>query len=281
MISIKDRVVNNVDKPLLSVFCWAYNDEPYIDRCIEEILTQITDFPIEIIIHDDASKDRTTEIIIKYSLKYPGLFKNILNSDNMWSQGINVAIPLFTNPTGRYVALLHADDYWIDPLKLQKQVDFLENRKEYSFCFHKVSYLSDDVLSSYYAIPEFDTLNLKQILKTHYVATSSVVFRRSMLRAPYDVYSKMYFNDICLEIFLAIEGPVYYFDNIMGIYRNNSNGITKDLEHVNKGRKNLILIYKNLRDYLEGSHYYLITFLLFKLRLGFAKDFFFKKVLKK
>jgi glycosyltransferase involved in cell wall biosynthesis len=274
MTSIRNKFIYDNETPILTIFCWTYNDKQYITKCIEGILDQITDFPVEIIVHDYASNDGTKEILIEYSLKYPGLFKNILNDENKWSNGTNVSIPLFNKPRGKYISLLHGDDYWIDPYKLSKQVNILETSINYSFCFHKVHYFNNDILSgNYYEQPNNETLNLKQILKNHYIATSSVVLRKSMLKISEDIYSQMYFNDICLELFLSIQGPVFYINQIMGVYRKNSGSISVQKQHLLKGRYNLIKMYKQLRKSLNSKYYILITMLILKNKLGLIKDF--------
>lgn len=274
MNSIRNKTFNNNDSPLLTIFCWSYNDINFITTCIESVLDQITNFSIEIIVNDDASNDGTQKVLNEYSVKYPGLFNNILNKENNWSKGINVSIPLFNKPKGKYISLLHGDDYWTDPLKLQKQVDCLEKFPNYSFCFHKVNYiLNGSSLGNYYTQPDKDILNLKQIIKTHYVATSSVVLRKSMLIIPADIHTQMYFNDICLELFLSIEGPVFYFNQTMGVYRKNSTSISNQIHYLLKGRSNLIKMYIQLRSSLKGKYYILITILIFKIKLGFLKDY--------
>jgi glycosyltransferase involved in cell wall biosynthesis len=274
MISVRNRILDHVEIPLLTVFCWTYNDLQFITKSIESVLDQVTAFPIEIMVHDDASNDGTQDLLIEYSFKYPGLFNNILNKENNWSKGINVSIPLFNKPKGKYIALLHGDDYWTDSLKLQKQIDYLEKFPNHSFCFHKVNYILNDIsLGNYYKQPDKDTLNLKQIIKTHYVATSSVVLRKSMLKIPVDIYTQMYFNDICLELFLSIEGSVFYFNQTMGVYRKNSTSISNQIHYLLKGRSNLIKMYMQLRSSLKGKHYILITKLILKIKLGFLKDY--------
>lgn len=275
MTAVRNLDVINNFEPLLSVFCWTFNDRNYIIKCLEGILDQEIDFSIEIIVHDDASDDGTKDILIQYSNKYPGLFSNILNLENKWSKGINVSIPLFSKPRGKYISLLHGDDYWTDRLKLQKQVDFLEKHTNYSFCFHKIHYTQNDkIFGSYYKSPPKNTLYLKQILKEHYVPTSSVVFRKSMLKIPEDIYYEMYFNDICLELYLSINGPVFYFNEIMGVYRNNEKSISNQIKYLIKGRSNLIKMYTKLRSFLNGKSYILVTMLILKNRLGYYKDYF-------
>lgn len=108
--------------PLVSISCTTYNQKDYIVQCIESFLTQETTFPVEIIIHDDASTDGTAEIVREYSLLYPNLFKVILQKENQYRLGKMTNAFGFEIARGHYIALCHGDDYWIDVLKLEKQV---------------------------------------------------------------------------------------------------------------------------------------------------------------
>ena len=123
--------------PLVSVVCTTYNHEKYIRQCLDGFVMQKTTFPIEIIVHDDASTDDTVRIVKEYEEKYPNLFNNIYRTENWYSRGKDIWGYLFDQKArGKYIALCEGDDYWIDPYKLQKQVDFLEGHPEYSMCFH-------------------------------------------------------------------------------------------------------------------------------------------------
>lgn len=120
--------------PLVSICCITYNHEKYIRETIESFLKQEVNFPIEIIIHDDASTDETATIIKEYTAKYPELFFPIFQNKNQYSQGIKPIIKyVFPCVRGRYIALCEGDDYWTDPHKLQKQVDYLERNLNVSF----------------------------------------------------------------------------------------------------------------------------------------------------
>jgi len=131
--------------PLVSVCCITYNHEKFICDAIEGFLMQKTDFPFEIIIHDDASTDGTADIIRKYEEQYPGIIKTICQTENQYSQGKKpMAEFVFPKARGKFIALCEGDDYWTDPLKLQKQVDFLENNPEYVVCYHDVVSLEAD-----------------------------------------------------------------------------------------------------------------------------------------
>ena len=124
--------------PLISIVCTAYNHENFISDAIEGFLMQQTSFPYEIIIHDDASTDGTSDIIKKYEKEHPNLIRAIYQSENQYSQGIDFINSLFRMARGKYIAICEGDDYWTDPQKLQKQVNFMTAHPECSISCHKV-----------------------------------------------------------------------------------------------------------------------------------------------
>ena len=135
-------MLNNV---LVSVVCLTYNHEKYIRRTLDGFLAQKTNFAFEIIVHDDASTDRTAEIIREYAAAYPDLFHPILQTRNQFSQGVQIKRDIiFPVARGKYIAHCEGDDYWIDPLKLQKQVDFLEANPDYSASTHNCCFVDGE-----------------------------------------------------------------------------------------------------------------------------------------
>ena len=147
---------------------------------------QETDFPIEILIHDDCSTDGTTEIIKEYETKYPDLFFPLYEDENQYQQGKAGEIDLYNykRARGKYIAYCEGDDYWIDPLKLQKQVDFMEANPEYSVCFNNyVTYNTwNQVYSSENKIYETDidvSLDLFLNSKTGIGLPLTMLFRRN------------------------------------------------------------------------------------------------------
>lgn len=129
-------VENNIKPVLVSIICLTYNQSKYIRDCLEGFVCQKTDFAFEAIVHDDASTDETQSVIREYAQKYPDIIKPILEKENQYSKRDGSLQRIVNNELrGKYVALCEGDDYWLDPLKLQKQVDFLENNPEYGMCY--------------------------------------------------------------------------------------------------------------------------------------------------
>lgn len=115
----------------LSVCILTFNQVNFVKQCLDSILMQRVEFKYEIIVGDDGSTDGTKSILLDYQRKYPHIFFLLLNDTN---QGISVNYKnVLSRCSGEYVALCEGDDYWTDPLKLQKQVDFLESHMDYGF----------------------------------------------------------------------------------------------------------------------------------------------------
>lgn len=127
------------DNPLVSICCTTYNHEKYITNTLDGFLIQNTDFPFEVIVHDDASTDCTANIIRKYEIKYPRIIKPIYEKENQYSKKddsiFRIILPYLK---GKYVAFCEGDDYWCCPNKLTKQVYALEQHPECSICTHNV-----------------------------------------------------------------------------------------------------------------------------------------------
>ena len=119
----------------VAINCLVYNHEPYLRDCLEGFVMQQTDFPFVAIVHDDASTDHSADIIREYAAKYPDIIRPIYETENQWSKSdgsLTKIMDAAIDATGaKYVAICEGDDYWMDPLKLQKQVDFLEEHSDY------------------------------------------------------------------------------------------------------------------------------------------------------
>lgn len=215
----------NTTKPLVSICCITYNHENFIRNTIEGFLMQKLSFPIEIIIHDDASTDKTAQIIKEYADRNPDSIVSIFQTTNQYSQGIK-PWPNFVFPRarGKYIALCEGDDYWTDPHKLQKQVDLLEGNQEYVLCFHDRLILGfDNVISN------DSRLNYKksvysptEVISLH-VPTLTVVFRNVMSLMPPKLTK--YSIDASLFLFLSQFGSFYFMNFTGAVFRQHQGGV--------------------------------------------------------
>ena len=213
--------------PLLSVCLITYNHVNYIKQAIEGVLMQKVDFSWDFIIADDFSSDGTREIILDYYTKHPDFIKPLLQ-DKKKGAAKNW-MDLISTPRAKYIAYLEGDDYWTDPLKLQKQVDFLEQEPEYVLCFHKVGALVNDKLQEedvlekrYQEIINKNKITTLDLLKhKNFVHSSSVVFRNKPINFPFEFdYSPV--GDYFFFILLSESGFLFRIDEYMGIYRRGS-----------------------------------------------------------
>ena len=123
-------------EPLVSICCTAYNQEKYIAQTLDCFLAQQCDFSYEILIHDDASADRTPDIIRDYAARYPDAIFPVYQQENQYSKGLSIDGTFnFPRARGRYIALCEGDDFWCDPCKLQRQITYMEAHPECTFSF--------------------------------------------------------------------------------------------------------------------------------------------------
>ena len=214
-----------MDKPLVSICCIAYNQENFIKDAVEGFLMQKTDFPIETIIQDDASTDETTEIIKSYQERYSGVIKGIFQTENQFSKGLShVLKPVYTAARGKYIALCEGDDYWTDPLKLQKQVDFMEAHTECSLCCHKVQVKYEGHEEKNHLFPDLegDQIFTRDEMYQKYIsATCSVMFRREKIDELVRLLEGFKVGDMPLYSFYLQFGKFGYIDQVMATYRKH------------------------------------------------------------
>lgn len=130
--------------PLVSICTTTYNHERFIRQALDSFLAQKTDFPFEILVHDDASADGTIDILKEYAARYPDIVKPIFETENQYSKNVPINETFnFPRARGKYIALCEGDDYWIDDGKLQAQADFMEAHPDCTFCFTN-GYIDDE-----------------------------------------------------------------------------------------------------------------------------------------
>ena len=215
--------------PLLSISCLTYNHGQYIRKCLEGFLMQKTTFEFEILIYDDASTDDTVEVIKEFAAKYPNLVFPIYQKENQYQKGVRGMMARFNFPRarGKYIALCEGDDYWTDPKKLQKQVDFLESNPDYVICFHKAQVLErenllDDALEERYNRIRHRPVRKTDLLEqSNFMHTHSVVFRNVLKEFPMEInFSPA--GDFIMHIALSDHGYIHRIDEVMGVYRMGS-----------------------------------------------------------
>ena len=205
--------------PLLSVCLITYNHENYIRQAIEGVLMQKVNFNWELIIAEDCSTDKTRDIILEYKKKHPDFIKLILQEKNVgpaknW-------MDLITKPNSKYIAYFEGDDYWTDPLKLQKQVDFLEANADYVMCFHQVKIKKKDgsIVKDFITnVPDKHENIIDLATNGNYIHTPSVVYRNILTSFPFEFYLSS-IGDFFLYMLLAEHGKLKYLKKEMAIYR--------------------------------------------------------------
>lgn len=210
---------------MVTIQCITYNHEPYIRQCMEGFVMQKANFRFEAIVHDDASTDGTVAIIREYAEKYPDIIKPIYETENQYSKhGFNGVFKIINKHThGKYVALCEGDDYWIDPLKLQKQVDFLEVNPEYSMCCTDCyRYVQKTGEKIYKPHTLKTTITLEDLLCKNVVSTLTVLYRRNFMAGYDKLLLKMPpwpMGDYPVWIWLASKGPICRISEITAVYR--------------------------------------------------------------
>ena len=239
-------MLNNEDI-LVSVICEVYNHEPYLRECLEGFVMQQTNFLYEILIHDDASTDGSVAIIREYEQKYPNLFKPIYQKENQYSKGVSIWRDIqIPRAQGKYIAICEGDDYWTDPLKLQKQVDILEADETLMACCTDCSVVDNhstllkekrggvvkgDIQGRY---------NLRDFFRdNHQYPTLSVVYRRAHTREVQQKHAhtiNAFLGDWTLWICLLIYGDMYFLDEVTCAYRINPTSVTHTVNRVARAK---------------------------------------------
>ncbi len=217
-------------QPMISVCVLTYNHEAYIAETIEGIVKQQHDYLWEFIIADDKSKDKTQEIILSYKEKYP-FIKVIFQNPNVGaSQNF---IDLFTAATGKYIAICEGDDYWTDPLKLKKQVDFLEANPEYAMCFHAVNILEEGkelFISPLNLSRKEETFTIEDLAKKNLAHTPSVMYRNVLNARLPGWFIESPLGDYALHMLHAKHGKISYLPDVMAVYRRHTGGVFSTLK---------------------------------------------------
>lgn len=245
---------------MVSICCLTYNHEKYIVNALDGFLMQETDFKFEVLIHDDASTDRTAAIIRPYEQKYPEIIKPIYQTENQYSQGVKISAAFnYPRAKGKYIAICEGDDYWIDSHKLQKQVDYMEQNQNCTFCFHNAFLANDSKGQLEEAmVPRthgnkiyFSNKNRKyeagELQLLGFIPTASFLFPKKVI----DYLPSWYLNspagDIATKLLATSYGYAYYINEKMSVYRINVSNSMMDRWRKEDSSK----LIKRMMSYIE------------------------------
>lgn len=246
--------------PLVSVVVTTYQHHAWIEECLEGILMQQTSFPVEILVGEDESTDGTREICQRYAAEHPDRIRLFLGNrkDVIHVLGRPTAranlLHLFSVAQGKYIALCEGDDYWTDPLKLQKQVDFLEHNPEYALCAHRAMLLKDGALTPHQIPPgiDLDDIRFEDLLGImNFIATASVVYRNDKTPLP-DYFKKLPYLDVALYGHLSRKGRIKCLDEFMSVYRITAKGAWSKLSK-ERQRESQLLFHSLLQPHLPPA----------------------------
>lgn len=261
-------------KPLVTICCITYNHLNYITECIEGFLLQKTTFPIEILIFDDASTDGTKEIIEKYASQEKRV-KTFLQTENQWlKKKYGLLDWLFPVAKGKYIALCEGDDYWTDPYKLQKQVDFLECNNDYVCCLTESLVGDTSIQKNHSGILEDTDILSEQILIDCSFATNTIIFRNNLINFSDKIFLEAPLGDTLILYLLSLKGKIKYFSFTTGFYRKHMGGLYTSASGIVKIERQIIFLKLLLKNnYIK--HESLINKLMNAMYLDMAYNYAF------
>jgi glycosyltransferase involved in cell wall biosynthesis len=211
----------------VSVVTVVYNQERYIAQTLESALMQLGNFDIEIIVGDDCSIDGTRAIVSDFASRFPGRIRKIFRETHVGG-ALNFQ-KAYESADGDYIALLEGDDFWTDPLKLAKQIAFLERRRDCSMCFHDtVLFYNDGSMKPHLfnmGKQKRDAYSLDDLLDGNFIQTCSVVYRGKIVARIPEWLNGLPMGDWPLHLLHAAHGAIGYIDEPMGVYRQHGNSM--------------------------------------------------------
>jgi len=224
MLSVAEQT--SCESPVLSVAMITYKHEKFIAQAVESVLMQKTDFAVELVIGEDCSPDGTAAIVKNYASKYPGVIRARCNQTNL--RMLPNSKKTLAECRGKYLAFLEGDDYWTDPRKLQRQVDFLERNPDYVGVGHDKLTVQGDQPSPK-AEPDDDAFTVNEVPAREFLsmvpfANGSVVCRNIEINYP-SWFEKLPFGDWSLVVLFSRHGKWGFSKSVMSAYRIHPGGI--------------------------------------------------------
>lgn len=269
--------MDKAQEPLVSICCITYNHEKYIRDSIESFLMQETNFPFEIIIHDDASTDKTADIIREYEKKYPELIKPIYQTENQYSKGIRVSLLTYKKSRGKYIAFCEGDDYWTDPLKLQKQVTFLEENPDYVITYTAVEAFDENGIIETYGGGSLKDLSKEELKHATPINTLTACHRNVIKELPPE-FSIAKIGDITIWSLLGAYGKGKFIGEIKpSVYRVHDGGVFSKKSPTERMYMNLttqvslMLYYMRIGEKITANYFMRRVVIFFFQYIGILK----------
>jgi glycosyltransferase involved in cell wall biosynthesis len=253
--------------PLVSVCCVTYNHEKFIRDCLDGFIRQQTNFPFEVLIHEDASTDSTADIVREYEERYPQLFRCVYQTENQFLKQNVLLNILFKMAKGRYIALCEGDDFWIDPAKLQKQVDILRSDLDCILTFHNTLDVTTEESKPKYSQGLKDRFYIQDFVHFFYARTVSMLFRNPERGLPIQ-FQYMRVADWPIAIWLMQFGSARYIPEVMAAYRIHNAGNYTRLS----SSKKAIQVYESFRllsKAMSAEYKPLVTEKLYELSFSY------------
>jgi len=228
---LKNKIVSrdSLSKPLVSICCMTYNHENYIRQCLDGFVNQQTTFPFEILVHEDSSPDNTAKILKEYEIKFSKLFRCIYQTENQFAKQNTLVNILFPMSRGKYIALCEGDDYWTDPYKLQKHVDFLDAHYECAMSYNRaLTYLqSTEIfkLDNTDINTGYNYITAQNLASGNCIGNfSTCVYRKSIIEQLKPEIYDMNIADWMFNLCVAQFGLIGQLGEIMSVYRIHDKG---------------------------------------------------------
>ncbi len=251
---LPNKVLEQIPEPMVQVQTITYQHAPYIRDCIEGVLMQKTDFQFEYLIGEDCSTDGTRDIVFEYAKKYPGKIRVITADENFGMMGNIRRCRMAAR--GKYIALCEGDDYWTDPYKLQKHVDFMEKNPGVSITYHDACKVdADRNIIENSMLPEIRKRNFSsEELKTGiWILTYTMCFRNLIEKYP-ENYFRVYNGDTFLTSLLGNYGSGAYLGNISpSCYRINESGVFSMKAELHKKIQSLSTFVELMKFYKQRN----------------------------
>lgn len=230
--------IQTLNKARVAIKCFVYNHEPYLRDCLEGFVMQQTDFPFVAIVHDDASTDHSADIIREYAAKYPHIIRPIYETENQYSKQngsltkiMNAAVTATGAP---YIAMCEGDDYWTDPHKLQKQVDFLDTHSDVGLCYtdYDVCDAKGIIIHNACFANGINNTSLsfaEHLLSQGYIAPMTWLYRKTIYNSFQKAQQSVSDGSFVCALEFFLHSEVYFLNEVTATYRIHEGSASRPL----------------------------------------------------